>query len=108
MYKKKSYNSPHHISEDMDNIIKKIVDVIGYERFMVLKDWKKAFPREHRETLHFENMQTNKQDSTIVLHIKTSNHIVSLMLQYEKLSILERLRVIVGSSFVSDIKISAK
>jgi len=91
----------------MGNIVKEIASVIGYEKTMLLKDWKKAFPEQYVNMLSFDKMQKNK-DGTTILYIKSINPSIGLLLHYEKLTIIEKLARIVGSKIITDFKISAK
>lgn len=91
----------------MDNLVKDIVSAIGYEKTILLKDWKKAFPEQYINILSFEKMQ-NKKDGGAILYIKSTNPSIGLLLHYEKLTILEKLARIVGSKIITDFKISAK
>ena len=104
-YRKKGSSTT--MSKIMDNVIKDVVSVIGYEKTMLLKYWKKAFPEQYVHILSFDKMQKNK-DGTTILYIKSTNPSIGLLLYYEKLTIIEKLARIVGSKIINDFKISAK
>lgn len=89
----------------MDDAIKDIASLIGYEKTMLLKDWKKAFPEQYRDMLSFEKMQHNK-DKSVILYIKCDNSGISMMIHYEKIMIIEKLARIVGSKIVTDFKMA--
>jgi len=94
------------ISNIMDDAIKDVASIIGYEQTMLLKDWRKAFPAGYTHMLSFDKMQKKKDGSTI-LYLKAENSSISFLIHYEKLVILEKLATIVGSKIITDFKISA-
>ena len=93
------------ISNIMDDAIKDIIRIIGYEKTMLLKDWKKAFPEQYRGMLSFEKMQ-HKKDKSVILYIKCDNSAISIMLHYDKIMIIEKLARIFGSKVITDFKMA--
>jgi len=93
------------LSDNLDELCKDIVNTIGYQKTMVLKHWKDAFPKEYLSLLEFTKLQ-DRMDGGCVLYIACQNSSIALLLHYEKVIILEKLAKLTGSKFVIDVKIA--
>lgn len=91
------------VSELMGNACKNIANIIGYERMVLLKNWKKAFSKPLLEDIVFSKLKNNK-DGTVDIFFTVKNQSLLLVLHYEKLIIIEKLNSIVGCQFVANVK----
>ena len=92
---------------NLEVLCKEIVTTIGYQKTMVLKHWKDAFPKENLSMLEFKKLQ-DRNDGGCVLHITCQDSSVALLLHYQKIFIIEKLSRIVGSKFIVDVKIARR
>ncbi|MGL6107536.1 MAG: DciA family protein [Romboutsia sp.] len=106
--------SATHISVYLKDICKKIAQDIGYERMMILRHWKDAFPKEYYSDIEFSHLRENKfnvsretkNEDAIILYIKCTNSSTGMMIFYQKIEIIEKMARIIGCRKVVDIKIS--
>lgn len=94
------------LCDAIDLIHKDIANVIGVQKMLLLRDWRKAFDKEFLGMVEFDKVQKSR-DNTCTLFIRVKHHSIGLMVHYSKIIILERLAVITqGSRFVTDLKVS--
>lgn len=92
------------VSELMSNACKNISNIIGYEKMILLKEWKKAFPKQYHDCVYFDKLQMQKKDSTVIITFRVSMQPMLLLLFYDKLIIKEKLNDLLGCQAVSDIR----
>ena len=90
-------------SELMGKACKNIANIIGYERMVLLKKWKKAFSQPLVEDIVFSKLKNNK-DGTVDILFTVKNQSLLLILHYEKIFIIENLNRIVGCQLVANVK----
>lgn len=106
--------SATHISVYSKEICKKIAQDIGYERMMILRHWKDAFPKEYSSEIGFSHLGENKfnvsretkNEDAIILYIKCANSSIGMLIFYQKIEIIEKMARIIGCKKVVDIKIA--
>lgn len=96
-------NQQFSASELMGKACKGIADAIGFERMIVLKRWKEAFPQNMCKDIFFYKLKNNK-DGTVDIHFRVRHQSLLLLLHYEKIIIIEKLNKMIGSQFVNSVK----
>lgn len=91
------------VSELMGKACKDIANTIGYERMLLLKNWKKAFSKPILEDIVFSKLKSNK-DGTVDIFFTVKNQSLLLVLHYEKIFIVEKLNRMVGCQLVANVK----
>ncbi len=97
-------NRHSKVSELMNNACKNISNIIGYEKMILLKEWKKAFPKKYHDCVYFDKLQMHRKDSTVIITFRVSMQPMLLLLFYDKLIIKEKLNNLLGFDVVSDIR----